>query len=79
MSSVPDAAGFLTLDSIAQNFQIHSSNLADAGFYTVTVTATIAEVPLTTSFSFQVTVLNPCDLTTLSFNPTVINMLAYVH
>ena len=45
----------------------------------MTVTATITEVPLTTSFSFQLTVLNPCDLTNLAFDPTVADMLAYVN
>ena len=36
-------------------------------------------VEVSDSFIFQITVLDSCDTTTLSFNPVVSNMLAYVN
>ena len=41
MNSTPDASGFVVLNSLAQNFEILTSNAADVGTYSVTLTATI--------------------------------------
>ena len=83
-TSPAGASSFVTLDSANSNFQIQTSDLAHVGTYQVTVTATIPVetspgVNMSDSFSFQITVIHPCYTTTLSFNPTVLNMLAYVN
>ena len=50
----------------------------------MTVTATIPietspGVDMSEAFSFQITVVDSCETTTLNFDPAVANMLAYVN
>lgn len=60
--------------------------MADIGVYIITI---MAEIPIQTvpgsgpnindSFSFQVSVVDPCTTTSLSFDPVVANMEAFVN
>ena len=59
--------------------------MADLGTYTVYVTATIPQetspgsgVSMSTTFSFTVEVIDPCESTTLTFSPVILDMVAYV-
>ena len=85
-TSLPDASSFVTLDSVSNNFQIQTANIALKGVYTVTVTATVpvetapgSGVNISDTFSFTITVIDACETTTMSFNPIVTDMLAYVN
>ena len=67
MTSSPDASGFVTLDSAAENFLIQTSDLADIGVYSVTVTATIpletspgSGVDMSATFIFEIHVSHTC-------------------
>ena len=70
---------------LSQNVSIQTSNIAHAGVYLVTITATIpletapgSETYMSDTVSFSLTVIDACDSTELSFSPPVVDMLAYV-
>ena len=86
VTSTPDASGFVTFDSASMNFQIETADMAHIDVYQVTVTATIpietapgSGVYMSDSFAFSIYVRDACDTTTLSFDPAVSDMLAYVN
>ena len=73
MTSSPDASGFVTLDSAAENFLIQTLDLADIGIYSVTVTATIpletspgSGVDMSDSFIFEIKVTYTCQTSAIT-------------
>ena len=73
MTSSPDASGFVSLDSATDNFLIQTSDLADIGVYSVTVTATIpletspgSGVDMSATFIFEINVTYPCQTSAIT-------------
>ena len=86
MTSTPDASSFVSLDSVAQNFAIQTSSTADVNIFSLTITATIpletstgSGINMSVSSIILIQVNDPCDTTTLSFNPVILNMQAFVN
>lgn len=82
------AISFVTYDSATQKFVVNTADALNVGSYTIQVTATVPQetspgsgVNMSNQFDFIITVddTNPCDTTSLSFNPAVADMLAYVN
>ena len=73
MISSPYASGFVSLDSVAKNFSIQTSDLADVGVYSVTVTATIpletspgSGVDMSATFIFEINFTYPCQTSAIT-------------
>lgn len=57
---------FITLDPDTNSLQIYSTNVADAGPYTLRVTATLFYGSSTGSEDFSLTIVDPCPTATIS-------------
>ena len=72
-SPPPEDASAISIDPSAQTLTVYSENLAVAGVYTVsviTLTPTGAESDI--SFSFKLTVIDPCLEAQLTIDPSIL-------